>query len=136
MRILHITSDYHPAVGGGELFIKEVSERLAARGHDVTVLAMNSRGVRAEDGGRLKDKEIINRVNVVRLQSTYRLHERLFGIRGAHRLLGLALTREQLKMLSVSPWSPRAFAWTLRARADVVAVVNWYHGSLAYQTAL
>ena len=64
MRILHVTPDYHPAKGGGEVFIKEVSERLAARGHQVTVLAMNSRGMRREDGARLPRREAINGVQV------------------------------------------------------------------------
>jgi glycosyltransferase involved in cell wall biosynthesis len=134
MRILHITPDYYPAMGGGELYIKEISERLAWRGHDVTVLAMNSRGLSGGNGDRLKAREVFNRVKVTRLNNTYKLHERLLGMRGAHRLLGLALNRDRLKMLSISPWSLRAFLFTLRAQADVVGVVNWYHGSLAYQT--
>ena len=37
-------------------------------------------------------------------------------------------------MLSISPFSLRAFLFTLRAEADIVAVINWYHGSLAAQT--
>jgi glycosyltransferase involved in cell wall biosynthesis len=134
MRILHITPDYYPAMGGGELHIKELSERLARRGHDVTVLAMNSRGLSDGNGDRLKPSELINRVQVTRLNNTYKAHECLLGMRGAHRLLGLALNRDRLKMLSTSPWSLRAFLLTLRSHADVVAVINWYHGSLAHQT--
>ena len=65
MRILHITPDYYPAMGGGEIHIKELSERLARRGHDVTVLALNSRGL--SDGSRLRPREVVNRVKVVRL---------------------------------------------------------------------
>jgi len=136
MRILHITPDYHPAVGGGENYIKELSERLVGRGHDVTVLAMNSRGLSDGNGHRLRSWEWINRVKVHRLNNTYRLHERLFSLRGAHRLFGLALTPERLNMLSISPVSPRGLWFTLRAQADVVAVINWYHGSLAAQTCL
>jgi glycosyltransferase involved in cell wall biosynthesis len=37
MRILHTVQLYHPKVGGSEEVVKQLSERLAARGHDVTV---------------------------------------------------------------------------------------------------
>jgi glycosyltransferase involved in cell wall biosynthesis len=39
-------------------------------------------------------------------------------------------------MLTLSPCSLRAFVFTLSAQTDVVGVVNWYHGSLAYQTSI
>lgn len=134
MRILHITPDYYPAKGGGELYIKEVSERLARRGHHVTVVAMDSRGISGRNGHELKAREVIGQVNVSRLTTAYRLHERVFGLRGTHRLLGLMVGADRLAMLSTSPFSLRAFLVTLRANVDVVAVANWYHGSLAYQT--
>ncbi len=38
MRVLHLSHGYPPAVGGSELVIAAFSERLAARGHDVTVV--------------------------------------------------------------------------------------------------
>lgn len=134
MRILHITPDYYPATGGGEIYIKEVSERLARRGHDVTVLAMDSRGLLGKNGHALKAREVIGQVSVNRMTTAYRLHERVFRLRGVHGLLGLALGRDRLAMLSTSPCSLRALLFTLRADVDVVAVVNWYHGSLVYQT--
>ena len=136
MRILHITPDYHPAAGGGELWIREVSERLAARGHDVTVLALNSRGIRDNRGQNLPSEDVLNGVTLRRLNSTYRLHERFLGIRGAQRALQVVFGGDRMRMLSGSPVSISAFARTLAARADLVAVVNWYHTSLAYQTAL
>src|SRR5436190_606772 len=136
MRILHITPDYHPAKGGGEFFIKEVSERLAARGHEVTVLAMNSRGLRLEGGARLPRREAINDVQVRRLNHTYEMHQRFFALRGAHRALALAFGTDARAMLSATPCSISAFLATLRGRADIVSVSNWYHGSLAYQTAI
>jgi glycogen(starch) synthase len=37
MRVLHLCSRYWPGVGGGENYMREVSERLAAEGHTVTV---------------------------------------------------------------------------------------------------
>jgi glycosyltransferase involved in cell wall biosynthesis len=38
LRVLHLSHGYPPAVGGSELVICAFSERLAARGHDVTVV--------------------------------------------------------------------------------------------------
>jgi glycosyltransferase involved in cell wall biosynthesis len=38
MRILHITPSFHPAIGGVETHVRRVSECLAAKGHEVTVL--------------------------------------------------------------------------------------------------
>jgi glycosyltransferase involved in cell wall biosynthesis len=37
MRILHVIQRYWPAVGGAEIHLGEISERLAAEGHQVTV---------------------------------------------------------------------------------------------------
>jgi glycosyltransferase involved in cell wall biosynthesis len=138
MRILHITPHYYPAMGGSDIHIKEISERLARRGHDVTVLTMNSWGV-SEPDGRLKDAEIINDVKVNRFRPAGTLHDLLnsvLSIRGGHRLLGLTMSLERIQMLAVSPYSLRAFNFTLRAKPDVVAVINWYYGSLADQTSL
>jgi len=136
VRILHVVSDYHPAMGGAELFTKEVSERLAARGHEVTVLALNSRGLAARDGERLQSREIVNGVRVRRIDGTYQLHARMLNTRGAYRALSLVLSGDRLQMFLAGPCSLRAFMFTLFARADVVGLVNWYHGSLAYQTCL
>jgi len=136
MRILHITPDYAPASGGAELYVKEVSERLAARGHDMSVLALNSRGLTDVTGATLPSHDVINDVRVRRLNHTYTLHRRFFRVRGTHRALALALDGDRLQMLSSTPCSLAAFLLTLRAHADVVAVANWYHASLAYQTAL
>ena len=124
MRIVHITPDYAPARGGAELYVKEISERLAARGHEVMVLAMNSRALKGEGGRRLRSSEQINGVRVIRLHNTYRLHRRLLSIRGAHRALSLTFGHDRAQMLSIAPCSPRAFLATLRAQSDVVAVIS------------
>ena len=42
MRILHIAPRYYPAQGGAEHYWREISTRLAARGHDVTILTSNA----------------------------------------------------------------------------------------------
>ena len=42
MRILHIIQRYHPAVGGAEIYMREISAQLAAQGHQVTVLTTDA----------------------------------------------------------------------------------------------
>jgi glycosyltransferase involved in cell wall biosynthesis len=43
MRILHVTHQYHPAIGGAEQYITHLSAEMARRGHDVTVYTSRSR---------------------------------------------------------------------------------------------
>lgn len=43
MRLLHVTHQYRPAVGGAEQHITDVSEEMARRGHQVTVYTSRSR---------------------------------------------------------------------------------------------
>ncbi|MEM0172804.1 MAG: glycosyltransferase, partial [Thermoproteota archaeon] len=38
MRLLYVVPRYYPNVGGVEYVVKSVAERLARRGHEVTVL--------------------------------------------------------------------------------------------------
>jgi hypothetical protein len=37
MHILHVCSRYWPALGGTERYVREISERLVADGHSVTI---------------------------------------------------------------------------------------------------
>jgi glycosyltransferase involved in cell wall biosynthesis len=139
MRILHITPYYHPAMGGAETHAREISERLALRGHDVSVLTMNSRRAPGSTSEPLRETEVINGVAVHRFNPLDRLQDVFNGflkIRGAHRLLGLALGMDSVQMLAIGPCTLRAFQFTMRFNPDVVAVSNWYCGSLAYQTCL
>ncbi len=46
MRLLHVTHQYRPAVGGAEQHIVNLSEEMARRGHDVTVFTSRSRDYR------------------------------------------------------------------------------------------
>jgi glycosyltransferase involved in cell wall biosynthesis len=137
VKILHVTPHYHPALGGAETHMKEISERLARRGHDVTVLAMNSWG--APDGlthRTLKGSEAINQVMVHRFlpgAGLQRLFNGFLGMRGAHRLLGLAMGIDTIQMLAAGPYSLRPVIDSLRLDPDVVAVSNWYCGTLIYQ---
>ena len=42
MRVLHVIQRYWPAGGGAERYMLEISRRLAAEGHEVTVLTTNA----------------------------------------------------------------------------------------------
>src|SRR4051794_1989145 len=37
MKVLHTVEFYHPSTGGAQEVVRQISERLANRGHDVTV---------------------------------------------------------------------------------------------------
>jgi glycosyltransferase involved in cell wall biosynthesis len=137
VKILHVTPHYHPAIGGAETQMKEVSERLARRGHDVTVLAMNSWG--AATGAVhpvLPAAELVNQVNVRRFTPAARVQtgfNTFLGLRGAHRVLNLVLGADRIQMLAAGPltWQPARYARALEP--DVVAVSNWYCSLLMHQ---
>jgi glycogen(starch) synthase len=71
VNILHVTHNYHPVIGGAELQIKNISEGLVKRGHQVTVLTSNAPSTEAYVDSRIKPfpagEEIINGVVVRRL---------------------------------------------------------------------
>jgi alpha-1,3-mannosyltransferase len=64
LKILHVIRQYHPAIGGAERFVADLSTRLVARGHQVEVVTLNKRW---RDGLRLPDHEIINGIPVHRI---------------------------------------------------------------------
>ncbi|WP_134670597.1 glycosyltransferase family 4 protein [Halorussus marinus] len=61
MEILQVAPRYPPHTGGVETHVAEISERLAARGHDVTVFA-------ADAGADVPDRETRNGVSVRRFR--------------------------------------------------------------------
>lgn len=61
MRILQVTPRYPPRTGGVETHVSEISERLTARGHDVTVFT-------ADAGPDVSRREIRNGVRVRRFR--------------------------------------------------------------------
>ena len=60
LRILMVSARFFPSGGGTELHTREVATRLAARGHDVTVLTTNP--------GSLPAREELNGVHVRRVR--------------------------------------------------------------------
>jgi glycosyltransferase involved in cell wall biosynthesis len=131
---------YFPAVGGAELHLKELSERLASRGHAVTVLTADVRT--AEDlwpgrPGGLPRSEVINGVAVERwppgggrLGALLRWSQH---IRGGYRIGRLLFGRDGLEMWVRNPLLIGVISRILRSNPDIVAAMNWYWPP-AYQT--
>jgi glycogen(starch) synthase len=91
MRILHLGQLYYPAVGGAEIHLKELSERIAAMGEDVLVMtshASNGESLVAPLQERTipVSAETVNAVKVKRLRINYWLYQLLFKMRGTYRL--------------------------------------------------
>ena len=68
MRVLHVTHQYHPAVGGAERYFTELSEELATRGHHVDVFTTRSTDYMTWKN-RLPAHAVIEAVNVHRFRS-------------------------------------------------------------------
>jgi glycosyltransferase involved in cell wall biosynthesis len=60
MKILHTQEFYHPFVGGSQVVVKQLSERMAALGHDVTVATsyMSDRKTKVINGVKIKEFKI------------------------------------------------------------------------------
>ena len=113
MKILHCLHQYHPATGGAEWLMKNVSERLAAAGHEVRVVASNAYSV--EDyfvSGKGKKRmrtgeEVVDGIPVRRVPFTRRGAALLNLARAAANRLPLPFG-DRLRMLS---WGPRGRAY-------------------------
>jgi glycosyltransferase involved in cell wall biosynthesis len=71
MRILHVTHQYPPAIGGAERYIADISEELGVRGHRVDVFTCQSRDS-ATWRSELPGYECRHGVNVYRFRSLAR----------------------------------------------------------------
>ena len=130
MRILHVTNAYAPFVGGAERKVRFVSERLVARGHKVSVFAVNGATlpeVTSSSGGTLPARETINGVTVHRfppegwLTRLYHVWRNLpGGWRSSNYLLG-----KGVGMLHRLPSPLPMLPALLRAKADIVTAINW-----------
>ena len=133
MKILNISPLYFPAGRGAEYHMREVSEGLVARGHQVTVLTTNAmsghdlwRGI----AGTLEEVESINGVRVVRVPATDGALPGIikFGLRlkGGYRSLNHFFTPSGLEVLSRSPRNLGILRSILQSDADLVVAWNWY----------
>lgn len=70
VKILIITPSYYPCIGGLEVAVKEVTERLAQKGHVCSLFTLNTCDA--------KEEEEFNRVHIKRFSA--RISKRLFGL--------------------------------------------------------
>lgn len=119
MKVLHCLHQYYPAIGGAENLMKDVSERLAARGHEVTVIATTARST--EDyflPGKGKalmaaGEESIGGVRVRRVG---------FTRRGARTLTFLRKVARRIPIPGGDTW--RALSWGPRSREYEAAAMG------------
>lgn len=72
MRIVMLTQFYPPVLGGLERHVKDLSETLAARGHEVGVITLRQGGW----GREMPEFEVVNRVRLYRIRGTVSRAER------------------------------------------------------------
>ena len=136
MRIIHVNPFYTPWIGGGTVHIRALSERLARRGHDVTLLTQRRRGPRSPAADRsLPPRERIAGVGVRRLLPSPRrasLLERFLLVRGGRRLLRACVGEGEIPLVLDQSWSAGLFLLALLLRPDVVTVMNFAASAWAH----
>lgn len=133
MKILHISPMYYPALGGAELHLKELSEVLRSRGHEVTVVTANVRNcwdLWPGIWGDLPEAEVINGVKVLRLPPNGGWLglglDRWLELRGGYRSSRLILGADGVEFVSRKPLLIQLIPYLVREKADIVASMNWY----------
>jgi len=135
MRVLHVTHQYPPAIGGSERYIADLSEGLARRGHQVDVFT--SRSLHYESWrNELGPFEARNRVNVYRFRSVQRrdFHWRMLHFGARHYWQTRARRYELLMFLGGGPLCPGMF-WRLLAQApryDLIHLNCLVYAPVAY----
>jgi glycosyltransferase involved in cell wall biosynthesis len=71
MRVLHVTHQYPPAIGGSEKYIADLSEQLVQRGHQVDVFTSRSLDYHTWQDS-LPPRDRVNGVNIYRFHSLRR----------------------------------------------------------------
>jgi glycosyltransferase involved in cell wall biosynthesis len=133
MKILNVSPMYFPVNRGGERHVQEVSERLASRGHQVTVVTTNVmsghdlwRGI----DGSLERVESINGVRVIRVGVRDGALPQIikFGLRlkGGYRSINYVFTPAGLEVLSRPPRNLAILRSILQSDADLVVAWNWF----------
>lgn len=138
MRIVHVSPFYYPVFGGGQTYMKEVSERLARRGHDVTVLTQNISDGFGDCGDlnrpRLPHSETINGVRVKRFfpRDWSRKYWRLRG----SGLIVRTLKSDSFNTLVNGPLIPELVVEIVRSKFDVVTAQSWFLPAIPYHIRL
>lgn len=134
MKIVCISPMYAPVIGGAELHLKELSEGLVARGHEVTVITANIKyifDVGVSKFGGLPETELINGVRVIRVHPETTLLgpalKKWVELKGGYRALSWLLTRDGCDMLLTASRMFSVIPQIISSKADIVVSINWYH---------
>jgi glycosyltransferase involved in cell wall biosynthesis len=135
MRVLHVTHQYKPAIGGSERFITDVSEELVRRGHEVDVVTTRARDYRTW-ASVLPASERLDGVHVRRFRALqrrkYLWRAMDFGYIGYRRARRRAY--EPFILAGSGPVSPGLALWTLlhARRYDVVHIQTLPYAHVVY----
>jgi L-malate glycosyltransferase len=120
MKILHTVEFYHPSVGGMQEVVKQISERLASLGHDVTVATTN-----------LPDRteQIVNDVKVVGFSISGNLVRGLSGDVESYRKFLLHSDFDVITNFAAQQWATDVMITMLdHIRAKKVFVPTGFSG--------
>lgn len=134
MRLVQVSPTYAPCVGGAERLLQAVSERLAARGHEVTVLTLDCASQRdfgSPAGARLPPSEQRNGVRIIRVNPSggplHRMHRWWLRRRGGWRTTTW-LMGPDFEFHFGTPSGLGTIMPLLRLKADLITSVNWHYG--------
>jgi glycosyltransferase involved in cell wall biosynthesis len=120
MKILHCVEQYYPTLGGMQEVVKQLSERMAALGHDVTV---------ATTATESRDFTVLNGVKVISFPITGRL---AYGIEGdieSYREFLVNGDWEVITFFATQQWATdAAFGVMDKIKAVKVSVPTGYSG--------
>lgn len=140
MRLLHVTHQYRPAIGGAEQYIAHISEELVKRGHQVDVFTSRSVDYRTWRN-ELPHVEQIEGVNVFRFSSLPRGRQAwralAYGL-GNHWRTG-ARRYEPFVFYGNGPVCPAMFValWRQGRNYDLVHInnIHYSHAFVAHRAA-
>lgn len=135
MRILHVTHQYPPAIGGSEKYIADLSEELVRRGHQVDVFTSRSLDYHTWRN-ELGPSEIRHGVGVFRFRSVRRraFHWRMLHLGARRYWQTRALRHEMLMFLGGGPLCPTMFGKLLAdaPKYDLVHLNCLVYAPVAY----
>jgi glycosyltransferase involved in cell wall biosynthesis len=140
MRLLHVTHQYRPAIGGAEQHITAISEELVQRGHHVTVATSRSRDYLTWKN-ELPAGEVLSGVHVRRFRSATRGEKTLHLQDWAYTRYwkGRARCLEPIIFWCNGPVCPGLFGHVLREgpNYDLVHInhLHFAHAALAFHAA-
>jgi glycosyltransferase involved in cell wall biosynthesis len=123
---------YSPAIGGAEVHLKEIAQRLVIRGHHVTILTSTATEWWGISSGRpeLPLTEVIGGVTVRRFSPDGGWIGKLLDLwrrlPGGYRSVNWLLGEHAAEMISRRPLLPAIVPTLLRADVDVVIAFQWY----------